>query len=103
MGTPETRQMTRTKLDRISWLSKQDSEKKFECLMHLFNAESLAECFHRLDKGKAVGIDGVDKATYGRDLERNLQGLLKRMKDMAYIPGPVRQGSRPAIEGRRGR
>ena len=38
-----------------------------------------------------MGIDGVDKATYGRDLERNLQGLLKRMKDMAYRPGPVRE------------
>lgn len=91
MGTPETQQVTRTKLDRISWLSKQDPEKKFECLMHFFNSESLAGCFHRLDKDKAVGIDGVDKATYGRDLEGNLQGLLKRMRDMAYRPGPVRE------------
>lgn len=91
MGTPETQQMTRTKLGRISWLSQRDPEKKFECLMHLFNYESLAECFHRLEKDKAVGIDGIDKVTYGRDLERNLQELLKRMRDMAYRPGPVRE------------
>ena len=91
MGTPETQQMTKTKLDRIAWLSQQDPEKKFECLMHLFNSESLANCYHQLDKDKAVGIDGVDKAAYGEDLEGNLQGLLRRMKDMAYRPGPVRE------------
>ena len=91
MGTPETQQMTNTKLDRIAWLSAQDPDKKFECLMHLFNAESFTSCFHRLDKDKAVGIDGIDKASYGKDLEKNIQGLLKRMKDMAYRPGPVRE------------
>ena len=83
--------MTNTKLDRIAWLSAQDPKKKFECLMHLFNAESLTSCFHQLDKDKAVGIDGVDKASYERNLVENIQGLLKRMKDMAYRPGPVRQ------------
>ena len=59
--------------------------------MHLFNSESLTSCFHQLDKDKAVGIDGIDKASYGVNLEENLQGLLKRMKDMAYRPGPVRE------------
>jgi len=32
---------TSTTLNRIAWLSKQDSQKEFECLMHLFNEESL--------------------------------------------------------------
>ena len=59
MGTPETQQLTSTKLNRIAWLSAQDPDKKFECLMHLFNNESLTGCFHRLDKGKAVGMDGI--------------------------------------------
>ena len=91
MGTPETQQTTSTKLDRIAWLSSQDSDKKFDCLMHLFNKESLTSCFHQLDKNKAVGIDGIDKASYGKNLDGNIQGLLKRMKDMAYRPGPVRE------------
>ena len=43
---------TTTKLNRIAWLSKQDFQKEFECLMHLFNQESLTECFHELDKDK---------------------------------------------------
>ena len=91
MGTPETRQVTSTKLNRIAWLSAQEPDKKFECLMHLFNDESLTSCFQRLDGNKALGIDGIDKASYGKNLEENIQGLLKRMKDMAYRPGPVRE------------
>jgi hypothetical protein len=31
-------------------------------LMHHFNEQSLAVCFHELDGTKAVGIDGVTKA-----------------------------------------
>lgn len=91
MGTTETRSTTETKLNRIAWLSKQDSEKEFECLMHLFNEESLFECYHSLDGNKAVGIDGVDKATYGLKLESNIKDLVDRMKKMAYQPGPVKE------------
>lgn len=59
--------------------------------MHLFNEESLRACFDELDGKKAVGTDGVDKLSYGADLETNLQSLLQRMRRMAYRPGPVRQ------------
>ena len=64
---------TNTKLNRIAWLSKQDSKKEFECLMHLFNKESLIECFHELDKNKAVGIDGITKMAYGANLDGNIE------------------------------
>jgi len=82
---------TTTKLNRIAWLSKQDSEKKFECLMHLFNKESLLECFHSLDGSKAKGIDGIGKSDYAVNLEQNIEELLAKMKRMAYRPGPVRE------------
>ena len=82
---------TNTKLNRIAWLSGQDHGKKFECLMHLFNPESLTECFHELDKGKAVGIDGVTKVAYGTNLEGNIDQLIVKMKNMAYRPRPVRE------------
>jgi RNA-directed DNA polymerase len=51
--------------------------------MHHFNEESLAGCFHELDGRKAVGIDGIDKEEYGRELEANLEDLVARMKRMA--------------------
>lgn len=91
MGTIETYQLTSTKLNRITWLSKQDSEKEFHCLMHLFNEESLTESFHGLDAKKAVGVDGVSKAIYGRDLINNIKELTNKMKNMAYRPAPVKE------------
>jgi RNA-directed DNA polymerase len=83
--------MTQTKLNRIAWLSKQDPNKEFECLMHLFNKESLLECFHSIDGNKAVGIDGVTKSLYAEKLEENIELLLANMKNMAYHPAPVRE------------
>jgi RNA-directed DNA polymerase len=82
---------TTTKLNRIAWLSKQDSRKEFECLMHLYNQESLIECFHGLDKNKAVGIDGITKMAYEVSLNSNIEVLVDQMKKMAYRPGPVRE------------
>ncbi len=82
---------TATKLERIAWLSSRDSHKQFQSLMHLFNEASLEDCFHQLDGRKAVGPDGVTKAEYEDRLEENLQDLVRRMKQMAYRPGPVRQ------------
>jgi RNA-directed DNA polymerase len=82
---------TNTKLNRIAWLSKQDPGKEYECLMHLFNTESFEECFHQLDKDKAVGVDGITKTKYGENLQGNLEELISRMKKMAYRPGPVRE------------
>ena len=92
---------TNTKLNRIAWLSKQDSGKEFECLMHLYNQESLIECFNELDKDKAVGVDGVTKMEYGANLEGNIEKLMIQMKNMAYRPGPVRETRIPK-EGKPG-
>lgn len=91
MGTTEPQSVTKTKLKRIALLSRQDPKRSFDSLMHHFNYESLIECFHELDGKKAVGVDGVDKETYARNLEKNIQDLITRMKDMAYRPGPVRE------------
>ena len=87
----QSHSVTNTKLNRIAWLSEQDPDKKFECLMHLFNAESLRECFHELDKNKAVGIDGINKTAYAVNLDRNIEELITKMRNMAYRPGPVRE------------
>ena len=91
MGMTESLSQTETILNRIAWLSEQNKDKEFGSLMHLFNSESLIQSFHRLDGSKAVVIDGVDKQNYAQNLNRNIEDLLKRMKNMAYIPGPVRQ------------
>lgn len=91
MGATETQTLTGTKLKRIAELSRGDPERRYESLMHHINHESLKECFYELNGKKAVGIDGVDKATYAENLDQNLIILIARMKTMSYRPGPVRE------------
>jgi len=91
MGTIETQSITKTKLNRITLLSRGDPRRSFSSLMHHFNEESLKECYHELDGRKAVGADGMDKETYGKDLDQNIPNLIARMKTMSYRPGPVRE------------
>ncbi len=83
--------LTEMKLKRIAALSAANPDMVFTHVIHHINEESLRACFHELDGQKAIGSDGVDKASYGEQLDDNLKNLMGRMKRMAYIPGPVRQ------------
>jgi RNA-directed DNA polymerase len=91
MRPPEPQTKTETLLKRIRWLSEKDPKKEYQNLMHLFNEDSLRECFDELDGKKAVGTDGIKKEKYRENLDENLRDLIARMKRMAYRPGPVRQ------------
>ncbi len=91
MKTTGLQTTTKTKLNRILWLSQQDKEIKFNNLLNLFNVESLRECFNALDGRKAVGIDGVTKEDYAKDLEINLKTLVESIHEMGYRPAPVRE------------
>ena len=78
---------TEMKLKRIAALSAANPEMVFTHVIHHINEESLRTCFHELDGKKAIGIDGIDKASY----DENLRDLMDRLRRMAYIPGVVRQ------------
>lgn len=80
-----------TKLCLITQRSARDPKAKFDALMHLFDEESLALCFHGLDGRKAVGADGIRKEDYGRNLDERLKSLVNQMKEMSYRPQPVRE------------
>jgi RNA-directed DNA polymerase len=88
---------TETKLKRVAWLSSKDKTKKFDCLMHHFNVESLRICYDELNGKKAVGVDGIDKILYGTELESNLEKLVARLRQMSYRPGPIREVLIPKI------
>ena len=80
-----------TKLNLITQIAKLDKNCKFNNLMHLINEESLRECFNRLDKNKAAGIDKMTKEEYGENLEANLKNLVTRLKQLSYRPQAVRR------------
>ena len=91
VNTTEIQKPTETKLGRIARISKGDKRKKFCSLMHHFNEESLAECYHSIAGSKAVGTDSIRKDQYGNELGNNLKRLIERMKQMQYHPAAVRQ------------
>jgi len=80
-----------TKLLRIAEKARKEPCFKFTSLYHLMNEELLRECFRRLRKDAAAGIDDVTKAQYAADLDSNLSNLIDRLHRMAYKPQPVRR------------
>lgn len=89
-----------TKLARISQLSAENPQLVFTSLYHLINVEMLKECHTEMDGDKAVGIDGVTKEEYSKDLDDNLQKLVDRLKRKAYIPKPARRIEIPKDNGK---
>ena len=89
-----------TKLARISQLSKENPDMVFTSIGHLINKELLMECHKAMDGKKAVGIDGVTKEEYGRNLEENLENLVGRLKKKSYKPQPARRVEIPKENGK---
>ena len=89
-----------TKLARISQLSSENPDMVFTSIGHLINRELLKECHEKMDGTKAVGIDGMTKEEYGRELERNLDELVERLKQKSYRPQPARQVEIPKENGK---
>ena len=99
MGETKPNNITETKLKRVTQLSDESPRRVFMGLMPHVNRESLISCFHELDGRKAVGIDQVTKEEYERDLVKNIDDLLSRMRSMTYYPSPVREVLIPKDDG----
>ncbi len=100
---PSNREMMVTKLQRIAKKARSDSGCRFTSLFHLMNTEMLRECFRRLRKDAAVGIDKVTKEDYAENLEENLAVLVEKLHKMSYIPLPVRRVYIPKVGSKKKR
>lgn len=89
-----------TKLERISQLSRENPKMVFTSLYHLINEELLRQCHEEMDGSKAVGIDGITKEEYGRNMEENLKKLVARLKNKSYRPLPARRVEIPKDNGK---
>lgn len=96
----EKKKIMGTKLERISQLSTENPEMVFTSIGHLINKELLKECHEEMDGDKAVGIDGVTKEEYGKNLEENLESLVGRLKKKSYKPQPARRVEIPKDKGK---
>ena len=84
-----------TKQERIATLAKQSPQMGFTSLAYLMDVEWLHEAYRRTRKDGAVGVDGQSGAQYARDLEKNLQSLLGRLKSGSYQGPPCASGTHP--------
>ena len=87
----ETKYDMKTKLERIAKKSSDNKDIKFNSIIHHINLEMLEMCHKKMSIGKATGVDGVSKESYGENLTENLTKLLSKMKSFSYKPQPVKR------------
>lgn len=81
-----------TELTRIGEKARKEPKLVFTSLYHhITDVDNLRACYNSLDGNKAVGVDGITKEDYGRNLEENLKDLSERLKRMGYKPKPKRR------------
>lgn len=91
-------------LELNSWarigLSAKNPEIVFNNLFSHINVENLRQAFQALDGTKAVGIDGISKAEYAKDLDNNLEDLVTRLHVGTYRPQAKREVLIPKANGK---
>lgn len=64
---------------------------KVQNIASYINKETLMASHKQMDRNKAKGIDGVSKDEYAKNLEENIENLVKRMKSGSYKPNATRR------------
>jgi len=80
--------------------AQREPEGQFNSLAHLLDVPALKRAYHRQRADAAVGVDGVTKDQYGRNLEANLQDLHARLKAKRYRHQPIRRVHIPKAQGK---
>jgi retron-type reverse transcriptase len=89
-----------TSLRGISKRAKTDEKARFGNLYGMLNEEGLRWCFYQLKKNAAPGIDRVSFFEYERNLDSNLESLVKRLKEKKYRARLVKQKMIPKSNGK---
>lgn len=88
------------RLDRISDRAKSQREEKFNNLFSLLTVDLLRQAFHKLERGKASGIDGQTVEQYEANLEGNLLDLETQLHRQSYRPHPSLRKEIPKGNGK---
>ena len=80
--------------------AQREPEGRFHALAHLIDVPALERAYRRQRADAAVGVDGVTKEQYGRELEAHRQGLHARLKAQRYRHQPIRRVHIPKGAGK---
>lgn len=100
MSDASTTESMSPELRKVAALAERDPSFRFRTLAHLIDEAALHRAFERLRKDAAVGVDGVTRDEYGKDLEPRLQDLHGRMKAKRYRHQPIRRVHIPKAPGK---
>ena len=94
---------TTRNLELNSWarigLSAKNPEIVFNNLFSHIHVENLRQAFQALNGSKALGIDGISKINYAKDLDHNLEDLVSRIHIGTYRPQAKREVLIPKANG----
>lgn len=88
-----------TPLSRLTELAKEDPARRFYSIAHFLTPRALYEAFKGLRKDASAGVDGVTFQDYQKELGRNLQNLVERVKGGQYRAQPLRRVYIPKEDG----
>lgn len=89
------------KLLLIHHKAKTDKKTQFTALMHhVYHIETLKMAYLNIKRDASSGVDRQTWASYGENLEENLQNLSRRLKSGSYRAKPVRRVYIPKPDGR---
>ena len=83
----------------IANLAKQAPDMSFTSLNKHLTIEWLKEAYDRTRKDGAPGVDGQTSDEYEKNLQKNLEDLLERMKSGKYFAPPVKRAHIPKGNG----
>jgi len=87
-------------LDRVREVARKDKDARFTALLHHVTLSRLRGAYQAIRPQAAAGVDGVTWASYGQDLEANLQDLYRRVHSGGYRARPSRRAYIPKADGR---
>jgi RNA-directed DNA polymerase len=87
-------------LDRVREAARRDKTARFTALLHHVTLPRLFLAYEQIRPQAAAGVDGVTWASYGMNLEANLQDLHRRVHSGAYQARPSRRAYIPKADGR---
>jgi len=87
-------------LDRVREVARRDKDARFTSLLHHVDVARLRGAYRAISPKASPGVDGMTWADYGKDLERNLQDLHRRVQGGGYRARPSRRVYIPKADGR---
>ena len=92
--------MMPTSLERIANKARKQKKHRFGNLFKLLNEELLRDCWTRLNKNAALGVDKVSYQEYDANLSENLRSLVERLKEKRYRARLIRRCCIPKGNGK---